>query len=56
MKLSAPSQIAWIIAVILGVLSLLTFVVAIPFVSTYAFWFMAVGWLVLLLATLFKGV
>lgn len=56
MKLSAPSRPAWIIAVILGALSLVGYFVAIPVVSANLFWIMGVGWLVLVLATAFKGV
>jgi hypothetical protein len=56
MKLSAPSKIAWIISLILGVVSLLGYFVVIPVVGAHIFWLMAIGWLVLILATLFKGV
>ncbi len=55
MKLTPPKQITWWIAVILGVLGLLGTLVTIPFVSTYAFWFVIVGLALLALATLIKG-
>jgi hypothetical protein len=51
LKLSAPSQIAWIIALILGVVGVIAKFVVIPTVSTYDFWLVAVGWVVLLVAT-----
>jgi len=37
MKLSAPKQIVWIIAVVLGILGILGTFISIPFVSAYAF-------------------
>jgi len=55
MKLSAPKTITWLIAVVLGVLGILGTFVTIPFVSTYAFWFVAVGFVLLALATFLKG-
>lgn len=55
MKLSAPKQIVWIIAVILGVLGLLGTFIAIPFVSAYAFWLEFIAFALLALATLIKG-
>ena len=54
MKLSAPKTGTWWIAVILGVLGILGQLVAIPFVSDYAFWFVAVGFVLLALATFLK--
>ena len=55
MKLSAPKKITWWIAVILGVLGILGTFISIPFVSAYAFWFVAVAFILLALATFFKG-
>lgn len=55
MKLSAPKTITWWIAVILGVLGILGTLVTIPFVSTYAFWFVTAGFVLLALASLLKG-
>ena len=43
MKLNAPTQTLWLVAVILGVLGILGTLATIPFVSTYAFWFLASG-------------
>jgi hypothetical protein len=51
LKLSAPSQIAWIIGLILGAVGVIAKFVVIPTVSTYDFWLVAAGWLVLLIAT-----
>jgi hypothetical protein len=56
MALSAPTRLVWIIAIILGVLGLLGKFVAIPFVTVYAFWLLAAGFVVLAVATALKGV
>ena len=51
LKLRTPSQIAWIISLILGAVGVIAKFVVIPTVSTYDFWLVAAGWLVLLVAT-----
>jgi hypothetical protein len=56
MALSAPTRPVWIIAIILGILGLLGRFVAIPFVTAYAFWLVAVAFVVLAIATALKGV
>ena len=55
MKLSKPKVISWWIAVILGVLGIIAHFVTIPFVSTYQFWFVTAGFVLLALATYFKN-
>lgn len=55
MKLNAPTMIVWIIAVILGVLGILGTFVTIPMVSAYSFWLVTVGWVLLVAATVLKG-
>ncbi len=55
MKLNAPTQNIWLIAVIVGILGVISTFVAIPFVSGYAFWFVTVGFAVLALASVVKG-
>jgi hypothetical protein len=55
MKLNAPKKMTWLLAVILGLLGLLSTFVAIPFVSLYAFWFVFAGFGVLTLGTFLKG-
>ena len=55
MKLSAPQQGTWWIAVIVGVLGILGNFASIPFVSANAFWFVTVGFVLLALATYLKG-
>lgn len=54
MKLNAPKNTTWWIAVIAGVLGILGNLVTIPFVSQYAFWLVAVGFVLLALATYLK--
>lgn len=51
MRLNAPTKIVWIIALILGILGVLGFFADIPIVSEYHFWFVVVGWLLLVIAT-----
>ena len=55
MKLSAPKQTTWWIAVVLGALGILGSFISIPFVSAYSFFFVAVGFVLLALATFLKG-
>ena len=55
LKLSAPSQIVWIIALILGVVGVLATLVVIPSISPFAFWLVAAGWALLLIATIMRG-
>ena len=55
MKLSAPKNITWIIAVVLGVLGLLGTFVTIPVVSGAAFWFVFIAFAILAVATFIDG-
>lgn len=55
MKLSAPTQPVWIIAVVLGVIGILAEVVPIAEIAPYAFWMVSIGFILLALATLLKG-
>jgi hypothetical protein len=54
MKLSRPKVITWWIAVILGVFGILATILPIPALSAYAFWLVAAGFVLLVLATLLK--
>jgi len=51
MKLNAPKQVTWLIAVVLGVLGILAQFITIPFVTDNNFWFVVVGFVLLALAT-----
>jgi hypothetical protein len=54
LKLTAPKEITWWIAVIVGVLGILGHFITIPFVSANDFWFVAVAFVVLAVATYVK--
>jgi hypothetical protein len=56
MKLSAPKQLTWYIALVLGVLGLIGQLVTIPVLSVLAFWLVLVGLVLLLVATYLPGV
>jgi hypothetical protein len=55
MKLSAPSQVLWIVAVILGIVGILAKLGAIAAIAQYDFWLVAIGWAVLVVATLLRN-
>jgi len=56
MKLSAPKQITWIIALILGIVGILANLVAIPVITaTIGFWLLVVAWGLLLIASITHG-
>jgi hypothetical protein len=55
LKLSAPSQMVWIIALILGVVGVLAALVVIPTISTLAIWLVAAGWGLMVIATAMRG-
>jgi hypothetical protein len=55
MRLNAPKQITWVIAVVLGVVGILSYFVTIPGLSPSAFWLVAVGFVILALGTFVEG-
>jgi hypothetical protein len=56
MKLSAPKQITWIIALILGVVGILATLVTLPVITAaIGFWLVVVGWALLLIAAITHG-
>jgi hypothetical protein len=55
MKLSAPKEITFWIAVILAALGILAAQGVIPPLSSYAFWLVVAGFIVLALGNLVKG-
>lgn len=55
MRLNAPRFLTFMIALILGVLGIVSRFVPIPLVSVYGFWFVAAGFVLLALAAIFKG-
>jgi len=56
MKLNRPKQITWIIALILGVVGILANLTSLPVITpAIGFWLLAVGWALLLIATITQG-
>ena len=56
MKLNAPKKLTWLLAIILGVLGLLGVLLApLPILTVYAFWFVFVGLVLLVLGNFLKG-
>lgn len=55
MRLNAPKKLVWWLSLILVVVSIIGYFVSIPFVTTYKFWILAVGWLLIFLGTSLKG-
>ena len=53
-NLSAPHEATWWIAVVIGVLGILGTLTKIQFVRAHAFWFVAVAFVLLAVATLIK--
>jgi len=54
-NLNAPKKIVWMIAVILGILGILGYLIPIPVVTGLAFWLVTVGFVLLVLGTTLKG-
>ena len=56
MKLNAPTQVVWIIALILGIVGLLANLTTIPVITpALGFWLVVAGWALLLIATVLRG-
>ncbi len=55
MKLSAPKQITFWVAVIVAVVGLLAALVSIPPLSGFALWILVLGFVVLAAGNLFEG-
>jgi hypothetical protein len=55
MKLSAPKNITWWIAVVVGVLGFIGNFVAIPVIGGLSFWLLFIGFALLAVATIIKG-
>jgi len=56
MKLSAPTQIMFIISLVLVGLAVASLFVAVPVIGGHAFWVAVAGYAVLAFGCLFKGV
>ena len=55
MRLSAPKKTTWWVAVVVGVVGIVANFVTIPVLSGIAFWLVALGFVILALATYLKG-
>jgi hypothetical protein len=55
MKFSAPKQITWWIAVVIGVLGILAQLLTIPVLKDYAIWLVVIGFALLAVATVMEG-
>lgn len=55
MRLNAPKQITWLIAVIFGVAGIVVYFVTIPGLSANAFWLVVVAFVILGASTFIKG-
>jgi hypothetical protein len=55
MKLSAPKQATWWIALLAGVLGIVGKYVALGVISENKFWFVVVGFILLVIGTLLPG-
>ena len=56
MNLSAPTQVVFLISLIIAVLAIVGVFVAIPFISQYAFWVAVIAYVVLAAGCVMKGV
>lgn len=55
LKLSPPSQVLWIISLILGIVGILAFMGIVATLGVYAFWFVVIAWAILVIATIMRG-
>jgi len=55
MKLNAPKQVSWLIALVLGALALLGALITIPVLTDIAVWLALIGLVLMLLATYFEN-
>jgi hypothetical protein len=55
MKLSAPKNLTWWIAVVLGVLGFLGNFMTLPLIGGFSFWLLFIGFALLAVATFIEG-
>ncbi len=53
---SAPSKFVWIIGLISGILGIIGHFVSVDFLTTYNYWFLLTGFVLLALGTTFKEI
>ncbi len=54
-KFTAPRAITWWISLIIGVIGVIAHLTSLGVLTTYSFWIVVVGFALLLLGTLLKG-
>ncbi len=55
MKTNAPRSIVWWVSVVIGVLGIVGKFIALPILTAYSWWLVAIGFIILALATVIKG-
>mgnify|MGYP007068086758 CR=1 FL=1 len=55
MRTNAPRSIVWWISVVIGVLGIIGKFIALPVLTAYSWWLVAIGFVILALATVIKG-
>ncbi len=55
MKLSAPKQVTFWVAGVVGLVGLVAGLVPIPMVSPFAFWIVVIGFVILALGNMLEG-
>lgn len=55
MNLGAPTQLVFVISLILAIIALVGFFVVIPYVTAYAFWIAIIAYAVLAFGVVTKG-
>ena len=56
MNLSAPTNVVFIVSVVIALLALLIVLNVIPFAAVPAFWILAIAYIVLVAGNLLKGI
>ncbi len=56
MRLSAPKQITFLIAVILAILAVVANLVTIPTISGFSFWLLVIAFIILVVGNMADGV
>ena len=55
MNLSAPKNVTWIIAVVIGLLGFIGNFVTLPIIGGFSFWLLFIGFALLAVATFVEG-
>ncbi|MCE9597183.1 MAG: hypothetical protein K8S54_04370 [Spirochaetia bacterium] len=56
MKTNAPRSLTWTAGAICGGLGILGHFIALPIITPYAFWLLVIGFLILAISTVVKGI